>query len=98
MIDTAKEGWGKFALHFGVWLGVPSAGLYFAYKAGVAPMASVLLWLIFLAGVGIFVARETQSTRRGVQTKGKMAIDLTSKILGLFVALFTAKWWWKKKE
>lgn len=98
MVDTAKEGWGKFLLHFGVWLGVPSTGLYIAYKAGVPPMATVLLWLIFLVGVAIFVAREIQSTKRGVQTKGKMAIDLASKILGLFVALFIAKWWWKKRE
>lgn len=98
MADTAKEGWGKFLLHFGIWLGVPSAGLWVAYKAGVSLPAMGPLWVIFAAGVGIFVAREIQSTRRGVQTKGKMAIDLTSKILGLAVALFTAKWWWKKKE
>ncbi len=98
MMDTAKEGWGKFLLHFGVWLGVPSLALYIAYKMGAPAPALGPLLLIFIVGVVIFVAREIQSTRRGVQTKGKMAIDLTSKSLGLFLALFTIKWWWKKRK
>lgn len=98
MVDTATEGWGKFLLHFGAWLGLPSVALYLASKAGVNPFASGILWGIFLVGVAVFVAREIKSTKRGVQTKGKLVVDLTAKSLGLFVALFTAKWWWKKKE
>ena len=98
MVDTAKEGWGKFFLHFGAWLGIPSVALYLASKAGVSPIETALLWVVFFSGVTVFVVREIKSTKRGVQTKGKMAVDLTAKSLGLFVALFTAKWWWKKKD
>ena len=97
MVGTAKEGWGKFLLHFGTWLGVPSVALYIAYKMGAPAPALGPLFLIFVVGVIILVAREIQSTKRGVQTRAKMLIDLTSKILGFSLALFTAKWWMKRK-
>ena len=52
-------------------------------------------WWGYVVAVVVVLLREYSSTRRGVQTEGKMWIDAFAKLSGLLLAFATTPWWWR---
>ena len=92
MTKDWRDGLKRFIIHFGGWLMPFVIWVLLGYVGLGRP--AIAIRLVAIVMVAIVLARELDSTKRGTQTKGKMWIDLASKISGILVGA-TGAWLWE---